>query len=113
MTDGDWIPLRGGHVNTVARRGQVVRRQKSAASPAVHELLRHLETRGLPLAPRLLGQGEAHEYLGYLPGEAVFRPWPEAVLTDAWLADLGRWLKTYHGAVAGFRTEAAFAWGPG
>lgn len=52
--------------------------------------------------------------MSYLPGEPVFRPWPEAVRGQAeWLTDLGRWLRVYHDAVCGFRVEnATFIWGP-
>ena len=32
---------------------------------------------------------------------------------DAWLTDLGGWLRAYHDAVQGFRVrDAAFSWGP-
>lgn len=116
MTDSDdWTPLHGGNVNTVSRRGGVVRRRKNVASPAVHQLLGHLEARALPLVPRLQGHDAQHEYLTYLPGAPVLRPWPDAVRGrgEAWLTDLGGWLRAYHGAVRGFRAEdATFLWGP-
>ena len=112
MPEDNWTPLTGGNVNTVAQRGEVVRRQLSAASPAVHELLRHLEQLEVPLTPRLQSSDEKYEYLNFLPGKAVFRPWPAAVLSDAWLTDLGAWLRTYHGAVRGFRVQGTFLWGP-
>lgn len=109
----EWSPLFGGNVNTVARRGGVVRRELSAASSAVHQLLQHLEKRSVPLVPRLQGSDAQHEYLSFLSGDAVFRPWPDAVCGDAWLTDLGRWLRSYQGAVQGFRArDAAFSWGP-
>lgn len=101
MTEEDWTPLPGGFVNTVSRRGEVVRRRKSTASPAVHQVLEHLKARNLPFTPRLLGDDAEHEYLLCLPGTPVFRPWPEAVLDSVWLADLGRWLQAYHHAVRG------------
>ena len=116
MNSGDgWTPLRGGNVNTVSRRGEVVRRELSAASGAVHQVLQHLEARALPLVPRLLGQDAQHEYLTYLPGAPVLRPWPDAERGrgEAWLTDLGGWLRAYHDAVRGFKVEnAAFIWGP-
>lgn len=112
MDDG-WTPLHGGNVNTVARRGEVVRRQLGASSPAVHQLLRHLAARSMPLVPRLLGTSEREEFLTFLPGRAVFRPWPREVTTDAWPAQLGNWLRRYHEAVRAFRAESApFLWGP-
>lgn len=112
--ENDWTPLYGGNVNTVSRRGEVVRRELSAASGAVHQLLRHLEARALPLVPRLRERDARHEYLTYLPGKAVLRPWPQEVRErTAWLTDLGSWLRAYHDAVRGFRVEdAVFLWGP-
>lgn len=85
------------------------------ASGAAHQLLRHLQKRNVPLVPRLLGSDARYEYLTFLPGKAVFRPWPDAVRGRgaAWLTDLGGWLRTYHDAVRGFRVQnAAFLWGP-
>jgi len=109
----DWTPLHGGKVNSVSQRGEVVRRKLTPASPAVHQLLDHLETCNVPLVPRLQTGDAQHEYLSYLPGEAVFRPWPDAVRGDAWLTDLGRWLRVYHDVVQGFRVrDAGFSWGP-
>lgn len=114
MTRGDdWTTLYGGNVNSVSRRGEVVRRELTPASSAVHQLLGHLEARALPLVPRLQAADARYEYLSYLPGEAVFRPWPDAVRGDAWLTDLGSWLRAYHDAVQDFRAEGArFLWGP-
>lgn len=90
-----------------------MRRKLSAASSAVHQLLRQLEARGVPLVPRFQTDDAHYEYLSYLPGDAVFRPWPDAVRGEAWLTDLGRWLRTYHDAVQGFRVEGVgFLWGP-
>jgi len=45
----------------------------------------------------------------------VLRPWPDAVRGrgEAWLTDLGGWLRGYHDAVRGFRVKGApFLWGP-
>lgn len=109
----DWTPLHGGNVNTVARLVGVVRRELTPTSPAVHQLLGHLEARALPLVPRLRAADARYEYLSYLPGEAVFRSWPDAVRSETWLTDLGRWLRMYHDAVQDFRAEGAgFLWGP-
>ena len=112
--DGSWLQLRGGNVNTVARKGDVVRRRTSPASPAVHQLLAWLHAQNFHRVPELTHLTETHEFLTYLPGQAVFRPWPEEVKTDAWMAQLGDWLRQYHGAVTDFRAQggAGFLWGP-
>ena len=110
--EGSWTPLPGGNVNTVSRQGEVVRRELSGA---VHQLLRHLQKRNVPRVPHLRGQDAQYEYLTFLPGRAVFRPWPDAVQGRgaAWLTDLGGWLRRYHDAVQGFRVQkVGFLWGP-
>jgi len=112
--ENDWTPLAGGSVNTVARKGNVVRRELSAASPAVHQVLGYLKSQNLTRVPHLLGTDETYEYLHFIPGETLTRPWRAAIKTDAWLAQLGDWLRRYHTAIAGFRLQedARFAWGP-
>lgn len=109
-----WITLHGGNVNTVSRKGDVVKRQTSPASPAIHQFLRWLEARAFEQVPRLLHVSAGEEFLTYLPGEPVFRPWPEAVKSTLWLCELGDWLRRYHEAARGFRLAdgAAFLWGP-
>ena len=111
----DWTPLTGGSVNTVARKDNVVRRELSAASPAVHQVLRWLEFQHLEQIPHLLGTDETYEYLHFIPGETLTRPWRVAIKTDSWLTQIGEWLRRYHTAIAGFRLQgdARFAWGPG
>ena len=115
--DGDqsWVPLTGGFSNVVSRRGDLVRRRTGAQSPATHQLLSWLRLRGFNRAPELVGTAPGEEVLSYLAGEPVFRPWPEAVRTDRWMAELGTWLREYHSAVSGFtvRLDARFLWGPG
>ena len=63
--------LRGGAVNpSVVRIGDTVRRTPSEATPAVHDLLRHLEAKGSDGTPRALGFDEVgHEVLTFIHGE--------------------------------------------
>ncbi|MDP4502675.1 phosphotransferase [Nonomuraea turcica] len=95
------IPLQGGDVTDgVVRVGDTVRRPVSASTPAVHALLRHLEAVGFAGAPRVLGvDGLGREMLTYLPGVSGLRL--ESV-TDEALEGLGRLLRDYHDATAGF-----------
>jgi len=98
-------PLPGGTSNRgrVVRVGNTVRRPQSAGSPAVHELLRHLEQVGFAGAPRYLGQDElGREVVSYLPGEVPIEPYPAWALTEDALASVGRLLANYHEAVRGF-----------
>lgn len=109
----DWTPLVGGNVNSVALKDNVVRRKLTAVSPAIHQLLKHLEANNFPCVPTLLDRDENYEYLSYFPGEPIFRPWCDAIKTDEFVAQLGKWLKNYHNVVADFRLkgDVQFNWG--
>jgi chloramphenicol 3-O-phosphotransferase len=62
--------LPGGNAGGAVLVDGTVRRPTGAWTPAVHDLLRHLEQRGFTGAPRVLGIDEQHrEILTYLPGE--------------------------------------------
>jgi hypothetical protein len=99
------IPLLGGTANRgrVHRVRDTVRRPMRPTSPATHALLRHLEQVGFDGAPRVLGvDDEGREVLSYIRGEAVTAPAPGWGLTDAALHSVGRLLRRFHDAVAGF-----------
>ncbi|MCO1657196.1 phosphotransferase [Pseudonocardia humida] len=99
------IPLHGGTANRgrVHRVGDTVRRPLRPTSAATHALLRHLQDVGFEGAPRVLGvDGEGREVLSYVPGEAVTAPAPAWGLTDAALVSVGRLLRRFHEAAAGF-----------
>ena len=108
MTD-DEVALPGGNVTLgVVRVGATVRRPQSPHAPAVHRLLRHLETAGLPTVPRLLGtDAQGREMLTLLPGS----PEGPAHWSDAALDRGGRMLRALHDATAGldFGTPADWA----
>ena len=109
----NWTPLIGGNVNSVALKDNIVRRKLTAVSPAIHQLLKHLEAKDFQGVPRLIGCDDEYEYLSYLPGKPIFRPWCDAIKTDLFIARLGEWLKNYHDVVADFRLEdnVKFNWG--
>jgi hypothetical protein len=69
----NWTPLVGGNVNLVALKGNVVRRKLTLVSPAIHQLLKHLEAKNFLCVPRLLDCDDEYEYLSYFPGKAIFR----------------------------------------
>jgi hypothetical protein len=99
------VPLAGGTANRgrVHRVGNTVRRPLRATSAATHALLRHLEDVGFEGAPRVLGVDEmGREVLSYVPGQAVIAPAPAWGLTDAALDSVGRLLRRFHDATAGF-----------
>jgi hypothetical protein len=99
------VPLLGGTANQgrVHRVGDTVRRPMRPTSAATHALLRHLEDVGFDGAPRVLGvDGEGREVLSYVPGRAVTAPAPAWGLTDTALVSVGRLLRRFHEAAAGF-----------
>ena len=97
--------LRGGEVNpSVVRIGATVRRTPSDATPAVHDLLRHLETKGFDGAPRALGFDEqGREMLSYIEGDvSLDDAWPHVLREDAGLVAVVRLLMRFHDAVADY-----------
>lgn len=98
--------LRGGAVNpSVVRIGDTVHRTASAATPAVHELLRHLEAKGFDGAPRVLGFDEqGREVLSYIDGTvSLDDAWPAVLHADAGLVAVVRLIERLHDAVADFK----------
>lgn len=105
--------LPGGNAGGAVLVDGTVRRATGPWTPAVHALLRHLEGRGFAGAPRVLGTDEqGREVLTFLPGETVGlqRPWPAWVHADDALVQVGRWLRRYHRAVAGFVPPVGARW---
>lgn len=108
-------PLRGGNTTPVVRVGDTVRRPVGPWTPAVHDLLRHLTAAGFAGSPRVLGIDESgREILEFVPGE-VGTLSPAEPLT-AWFRTpeacwaIGRWIKEFQAAQAGFVADSAKPW---
>ena len=112
MSDDHETPLEGGFVNEVARVGNTVHRTAGAWTPAVHALLRHLETVGFAESPRVLGTDDrGREVLSYLPGTTPpWTDWPDVLRCDDGVVQLGQLLRRYHDAVANFRPAEGAVW---
>lgn len=107
----DGSPLQGGNVGVTVRVGHTVRRQTGPWTPAVHALLRHLESAGLPATPRILGTDQrGREILTFLPGDVV--DVDTELLSEARLAALVTWARTLHEATTGFRHEGPWRYPP-
>lgn len=99
--DSAEILLAGGGRTAVGRRGDVVYRPVEAWTPAVHVLLRHLETVGFDAAPRLVESGisaDGREQMTFVDG-TFNQPGP---FTDEGLSELGRVVRRLHDATATF-----------
>jgi aminoglycoside phosphotransferase (APT) family kinase protein len=106
------IPL-GGNLNAAVRVGDTVRRRAGTWTPAVHALLRYLESVDFP-APRVRGVDErGREILGFLEGEAhsgTFEALPDRIMADPQLIAAARLLRRYHDVVAAFEPPADAKW---
>lgn len=110
------IPLEGGADSRVVRVGQTVRRDGRSWSPAVLDLLQHVEREGFAGAPRAHGfDDQGREVLSYVEGEvgqgAGFisdeggrfdARLPDHVWRDDVLVNLGALIRAYHDAAATF-----------
>jgi hypothetical protein len=99
------VPFIGGNLNDATRVGDTVRRRAGPWTPAVHALLRFLESAGFE-APRARGIDEqGREILEYIDGD-VHPGWPDPapdwVRDDDHLAAGARLLRRYHDLVEGF-----------
>ncbi|MFC7327027.1 phosphotransferase [Marinactinospora rubrisoli] len=97
------VPLPGGFGNTVVRVGDTVRRTPGERAGFVHELLRLLERRGWPGAPRFHGiDDEGREVLDFIAGHVAWaREQPAGLRSDACLAAVGGLLREFHDLTAG------------
>jgi phosphotransferase family enzyme len=94
-------PLPGGTLTPVVRAGDTVRRPTNFWSESVHRLLRHLEAKGFPGAPRFLGtDAQGREKLTFIPGEVTVDGPPSGVYTGAALTGAATLLRAFHDATA-------------
>jgi hypothetical protein len=100
-----------GNEGRVARRGDSVRRPVGPWTPAVHDLLRHLERAGFSGAPRVLGLGHDVEWLEFIPGEVAVPPFPAWSATDDLLVSVAQLQRRLHEAASGFRPAPDAIWG--
>ncbi|TSD99932.1 phosphotransferase [Skermania sp. ID1734] len=105
--------LHGGWGGAVYRHGGTVRRKTGPWTPAVHELLRHLESVGFDGAPRVLGlDSDGREVLTFIDGEtcASANGWPEWCRSDANVVRAARLIRRFHDAVESFRPSTELTW---
>jgi hypothetical protein len=95
--------LKGGLVTFPVRIEGNVHREAGPWTPAVHALLRHLEHAGFDGAPRVVGFDDTgREVLTYIEGDAGSLHFPPALLHERGLTALGRFIRSFHDAVATF-----------
>ena len=100
-----------GVINRVTRIGDTIRRPTNRWTPAVHSLLRHVEKSGLPEVPRVMGTDDCgREILSFLSGEVACRPWPDVLLGDDGLTQIGAFLRRYHCVVEDYVPPEGTEW---
>lgn len=105
--------LAGGMTVGAVRVGDTVRRTAQPWTPAVHAVLRYLESAGFADAPRVLGfDDRGREMLTFVPGETIGerRPWPAWVRSDGALIQVGQWLRRLHDVTARFVPGGSLPW---
>ncbi|QII04883.1 phosphotransferase [Rhodococcoides fascians A25f] len=96
------MPLSGGNSTVVHRVAETVRRVTGDHSSAVHSLLKELERKGYPYAPRFLGvDGQGREILTYRHGTAGNYPMPAAIRSVEALESAVRILRRLHDLTIG------------
>src|SRR4051812_25384367 len=107
------IVLVGGIANqgAVVRVGDTVRRPIRPASPAIRQLLAHLEAVGFSEAPSFLGVDDAdREVFSYIPGDVGVPPFGGWIAGEVALVETARLLSRYHEAVASFDFSTVAGW---
>ncbi|MFN8500087.1 MAG: phosphotransferase [Anaerolineae bacterium] len=112
--DGDEkVPLADANTSVVVRVGDTVRRTTGFWTPAVHALLRYLETVGFEGAPRVLGfDARGREILTFIPGQTI-PPSLAGYHSDDVLAAVAVLLRRCHDATADFRPAPSAPWRSG
>jgi Phosphotransferase enzyme family len=106
------MPLSGGFVNDVVRVGETVRRSAGPWTPAVHELLSHLQSAGFKESPRPMGiDDRGREVLSFIPGDTIgWTDWPKVLRQPDGAHILGSLLRSYHNAASTFEPDPDLRW---
>src|ERR1700761_5106192 len=104
------IKLDNNEKRPIVRIGDTVHRPTGWWPPAVHELLKYLESTGFKYSPRVLGFDEqGREILSYIDGESGADSWVK-IISDEGLRKFAKLLHDYHEAIAGFKPADNSEW---
>ena len=102
------VPLVGGNVTPVSRRGGTVLRSAGPWTPSVQAVLAHARDTGLTRTPEPRGLSpDGRELVSYLPGTVPAYPMPAWVWRDSVLVQAARMLRAWHDATDGFSPDDA------
>mgnify|MGYP003499842311 CR=1 FL=1 len=102
--------LPGNDTHPVVRIGDTVHRPTSWWTPAVHELLKYLESIGFRYSPRVLGfDDQGREILTFMGGESGKDGWYK-IHSDSGLRNYARLLRGYHLGIADYKPSSDSIW---
>ena len=102
--------MNGDNKHPVVRIGNTVHRPAGWWTPAVHELLKYLESVGFKYSPKVLGfDDQGREILTFIEGESGKDGW-QKIINDDGLKKYARLLREYHQAVASYRPPVNSVW---
>lgn len=108
------IPLTGGAINVVTRRGNIVYRTGGPWSTAVLALLGDLQRLGFGYAPAPIGMDDqGREMISFLTGEPMMRPWRAVMFTEPALQQAAAMLRSLHDATRDLAYPAETEWRTG
>ena len=94
----------------VIQIGNTVHRPTSWWTPAIHSLLKYLESSGFKYSPKVLGFDEqGREVLSFIEGQSGKDGW-EKIISDEGLRKFAKLLRSYHDAVAEFKPDNDAKW---
>ncbi len=107
--------LTTNRTHPIVRIGDTVHRPTSWWTPAVHDLLKHLEKVGFNYSPKVLGfDDEGREVLTYIDGETgskdKWKPIWQKITSEDGLRKLAKLLRAYHDAVADYKPPDGSEW---
>lgn len=102
--------LNSNDKHPIIRIGDTVHRPTHWWTPAVHDLLKYLESIGFEHSPRVLGFDEqGREILTFMEGESGKEGWAK-IVSDEGLRNYARFLRKYHDAIAGYHPSVDSEW---
>lgn len=107
--------LNGESKHQIVKIGNTVHRPTNWWTPAVHHLLKYLESVGFKYSPRVLGfDDQGREVLSFIEGESGGSAWKK-ITSENGLKKYAKLLREYHDAVSGYvplpNSEWAYAKG--
>ena len=102
--------LNDNEKHPILRIGNTVHRPVGWWTPAVHKLLRYLESVGFKYSPRVLGfDSKGREILSFIDGDSGKDSWTK-IVTDQGLRKYAKLLREYHNAVSEYHPANNSEW---